>query len=422
MAEIQIVYSFVISLLLGALIGLEREMTQAKFKHPDFAGTRTFALIAAFGTLTAFISEMVSDLFIVVAFGIFMFIIYGTYQKISEITQHYGLTTEIVAIITFLIGALCYYDNVRAAAAIAIIITILLSVKKDLHNFSKKITKEEFYNSLKFAILAFVVLPFLPNEAYGPLGVLNPYKIWLIVVLISGISFFGYVMMRLFGAQKGIGFTAILGGIASSTAVTLSLSSQSLKLKSFHRVFVLGVVLASSIMFARVILLVSIINLELVKFVAIPLISMIIFGIVISVIFMKGGDKTEDFTNQNQIPIKSPFTLKPAITFATIYVVIMFVSKLALMFFGNKGIIVTSLFSGLADVDAITISIAELAKEGLSYSVASFGILIATIVNSLVKVGLAFSFGDKKFAKETALIMSLMVIVGIITMYSVKLF
>ncbi|MBU2440699.1 MAG: DUF4010 domain-containing protein, partial [Nanoarchaeota archaeon] len=295
-------------------------------------------------------------------------------------------------------------------------LTLFLSLKDPLHHLAKKINKEDIYSTLKFAIIAFVILPFLPNQAFGPFDVFNPYKIWLVVVLISGISFVGYIAMKAVGAKKGMGLTGFLGGFVSSTAVSMSMSQNSKTIPKIVNPFVFAMVIASSTMFFRVLVVVGILNKTLLPKLLIPLITMGAVGVIAAIIVWTKKEKTP--TDTKKVNINSPFTLKPALKFAIFFVIILFISKIGFMYLGSKGMYLTALLSGLADVDALTVSVAQLTGGGgLAVNVGVIAIVIATITNTVVKAGIANIFGGKEFRKKINFIFGAIILAGLISLF-----
>lgn len=241
--HIDIVLKFLIALAIGALIGIERERKQVN--KNEFAGIRTFILIALFGILSAYINEIYSN-FLVISFLGLMVLVCLSYMVSTRKTGDIGITTEVVALLTFILGALCYTDEgIRIAPIFAIIITALLAAKSYIHKFVRKISEKEMINTLKFLIIAFVILPLLPDQTMGPLDVFNPYQIWLVVVFISAISYAGYILMKLIGAERGLGLTGIVGGLVSSTAVTTAMASRVKESEFIIRAAVFAVIIAS---------------------------------------------------------------------------------------------------------------------------------------------------------------------------------
>lgn len=407
--HIELILKFLISFAIGALIGTERERKQSKIK--EFAGIRTFMLIAVFGTSSAFLSTFYPNFLIIAFLGLAAVVSLSYIPSIKE-TGDIGITTEVVALLTFILGALCFTDEgLQIVPILAIIITTLLAFKPYLHTFAQKISQKEIINTLKFLIVAFVILPLLPNETIGPLGVFNPYQIWLMVVFISGISFAGYILMKFIGAERGISATGIIGGLVSSTAVTTAMAARVKESDFVIRAAVFATVVASSMMFLRVLFEVSVINPGLISLLAAPMLSMGILGIVLGFLAWK-TTKIRDVGED--LKLKNPFSLKPALIFGLLFLAILFISEIANIYFGSRGIYITSIISGVADVDAITISMAILARDTISNEVAVTAITLAAISNTVVKFFIAMFFGTRKFGYLIGVIFALIISIGII--------
>ncbi|NQV91326.1 MgtC/SapB family protein, partial [Candidatus Woesearchaeota archaeon] len=268
---VTLIQNFAIALALGLLIGLEREYARYQKRGHDYGGIRTYPLIALFGALAAFISDLYSPF--VLLGGILMIgvlIIVAYFQMSATERKFTGVTSEVAGFLTFFIGILAYYGEFTLAIVLAVVITILLYLRSFLHHFAEKLNPGEMSDTLKFAVVAFVILPFLPDRGFGPHGIFNPYVTWLMVVFISGIGFVGYIFMKWFG-EKGVMLAGILGGLISSTATTSSFALRSKKENKNYLPLVMGVVLANGIMFMRILIEVFVINQELFWYVLIPM-------------------------------------------------------------------------------------------------------------------------------------------------------
>ena len=266
---------------------------------------------------------------------------------------------------------------------------------------------EELADTLKFAVIAFVILPFLPNQSYGPLELFNPFIVWLMVVFISGISFAGYILMKWFG-EKGIALAGIFGGLISSTAVTTSFAERSAKSKNIYLALVLGVVLANAIMFIRILLEVFVLNRTLFVEMLIPLLTLAVICAVFSYFIWEKAKKVK-----GKVELTSPFTLGPALKFGAFFAVILALVKVADVYLSSKGDYLVSFISGFADVDAITVSLSQLAKTTLSLETARNGIVLAALTNVGVKGGIAWWFGGKEFSRIIVALFSVLIVVGL---------
>jgi uncharacterized membrane protein (DUF4010 family) len=410
----ELIRSFLFALLVGIFIGFEREYAKKKFERHTLGGFRTFVLISIFGAISGYLSVYFNNLlFFIVPFIIISLLILMSYYYMVRQTKDLHTTTGICAFLVFILSAIVFYGFGKFAVALSILIAVLLSSRHYLHNFIRKITKKELNDTLKFAIITLVILPFLPNKAYGPLQVLNPYHIWLMVVFVSAISFFGYVLIKVFGARKGISITGIVGGLVSSTAVTMTFSGKSKReSKSFSNAFALAIIIASTIMFVRVLFEILVVNKSLLNTLIVPLGLMSITGFLFSYYYYKTRKKEK----KGSIELKSPFTLGPALKFGLFFAFILLLSKAAQIYLGTKGVYLTSIFSGLADVDAITLSMAKLAANGtVTEKVASSAITMAAMSNTVVKGGIVYCLGSNELRKKISLAFGSILLVGILS-------
>ncbi len=409
MVELIIFKNLFVALLLGALIGLEREYARYHKRGHDYAGIRTFPLISLFGALAALLGELINPWILIVGIGLIGALIVISYFFVTFRSKQYtGATSEVAGFLTFFIGIICYYGDIGLAAALAVVITSILYARSMLHHFAERIKKYELADTLKFALIALVILPFLPNKYYGPYELFNPFMFWLMVVFISGISFLGYFLMKWFG-KTGIGLTGILGGLISSTALSLSFAERSKKETQIYKALALGVILANGIMFLRILIVVFVLNRGLFIKLLLPLGILALITAIFSYLLI-----TKIKNVPGKIKLKSPFTLWPALKFGFFFAIILALIKLAEVYFSSKGVYLVSFLSGFADVDAVTISLSQLAKSTLTEQTASIGIVIAALTNLAVKGGIAYVFGEKKFSKIIVGFFAFLIAVGIV--------
>src|SRR3989304_3572701 len=408
--NLKLLESLLIALALGVLIGAERGIARVRQRVEEkttFAGIRTFTLIALLGALSLQFTNYFGKVFFVVSFFGFVLLVTAAYIITSKKEKDVGTTTEITAILTFFYGALCMTEY----RLVAIFTTVILYTKKPAYAFLGRVTDEEFYATLKFAIIAFVVLPFLPKDDY--LGFFNPYRIWLIVVIISGIEFVGYVIMKLMPPRKGIAIMGFLGGIISSTALVLNASRESKREKMLTNSLAFSSAIASSTVFLKLILEVYIVNKAMLDKVALPMIIMFILGMIGALFLWKRSKAEEEIKT---IDLKSPFTLNPALKFAVFFAFIIFLVTFANKYLGVSGVYVTSAIGGLANLDVPTVSLASLAYRDITAEGATLGIVIAACVNTVSKAGIAFLLGSKDFSKLVILSFSFPIIGAILYM------
>lgn len=411
-----IFYRFGIALFIGILVGLQREHVSDEFTNRPremFAGVRTFALMSLAGCTAALVTDLLALPVLFIGFFLLMGGLVTVAYFVTAWHGEVGMTTEMAAIMTILLGALCYWDQIPLAAALGVTVTALLSFKLELHRLAERLTQEDIIATLKFAIITIIVLPLLPNQSFWPtpFDVLNPYNIWLMVILISGISFLGYILMKMVGTQRGIGLTGFLGGIVSSTAVTLSFSQRSHKSHQLVKPFALAIMLAWTIMFGRILIEVATVNPSLLQTIWQPMAASGAIGVIFCTYFYFSSHSDEE----SDVQLANPFELKPAVQFGLIYAAILLIARTAHFYFGETGIYVSSVISGLADVDAITISMAEFSKVGtVDMETAGRAIILATMSNTIVKGGMVFVMGFADLKKILLLPLSLIIVVGLI--------
>lgn len=417
--HVDLFYRFGAALLIGLMVGLQREFAHLRQKEEEkaFGGVRTFALLSLLGCTAAFLADRAeAPLAFVVAVAVVGGMILTAYFVTAR-QGSIGMTTEVAAVITVLAGALCFWNEVALAAALGVAITVLLALKLQTQRLVRNITRADVYATLTFAVITLVILPVLPRQSYGPppFDVLVPYKIWLMVVFISGISFLGYLLIKIVGARRGVGLTGLLGGLASSTAVTLSFAQRSRDTEGFARPFALAILLAWSVMFIRVMVEVAALNRALLRIVWIPLTAaLVVCGAYCIYLYRaQATDKQEEHDT-----FKNPFELGPALSFGLLYAVILLAANAAQLYLGNTGVYLSSIASGVADVDAITLSMAELSREGqnLDLRTAARAIVLAAASNTLVKGGIVLSTGSAALRKVIlpGLIATLATAIGVV--------
>lgn len=389
--EIIIIKQIGITLIIGLMIGLQREMHDHQKGRTGFAGTRTFALIALLGYLSAWMQKLIPFSLHVslVLFGLLVLIAY-VYKSVK--TRSSGTTTAIAAFLTYILGMMMSLSLESYAVLIAVIMLLLLEIKSSLAKLEEKITQTDIKSATLFLVMTFVVLPLLPNEMVDPLEVFNPYKTWLMVVFIAGISFVGYISIKILGNKRGVYMTGIFGGLVSSTAVSISLSKLYALQKKYLHNFVGGIAIASTIMYIRVLIEISVFNLHLAKLLAVPYLSATIVGLVFAVYLYK----KETVYQVEHVDIKhNPLDLSEALKLGLLFGIIFGSIGFFEAEFGDSGVYVISFLSGLTDVDAITLSLSQLTTVKISEQTAMHGIMIATVVNSIIKLGIVFVLGGR---------------------------
>lgn len=403
-------YPFAMAMIIGALIGIERQKRLIEEGSRGVAGLRTFTLIALLGALAADLSDIFGDLFIVISYASFIVLVAVGYSTASRLLGWLDFTSAVAAAITFLLGALCYYeDSILLALSLSILTTGILAIRKVAHRYVETISDTELLDTLKMCLVAVVILPLLPDRALDPLDVLNPRRIWMMVVLVSLISYLGYILIKIVGDDRGITLTGILGGIVSSTAVTMSMASDVRAQRQSVPSAVFATTIASCTMFPRLLLIVAFVNPTLLIPLSIQLALMAFVGIVLAYI---GRNKA--ISTESRIAHKDPFRLIPALKFGALFALILFVTKLASLRLGDAGSYVAGIISGLADVDAVVLAMATLAPGSINIETAVIAIMLAAITNTLLKLSIAFVMGNLEFGMKMAKVFIPMVAAGVI--------
>jgi uncharacterized membrane protein (DUF4010 family) len=407
--DYDIIFALLISLAIGLLIGIERGWSDREEKEGGrIAGIRTFSLIALLGSVLVLLSQEVNECLIIAGFVAISALIIAAYMLNVFKKRDVGSTTAFAMMLTFALAAWATYGYPIKALVVTVIVMSLLSYKPVLHKWLTKIKPQDFFSGIKLLIISVVFLPLLPNQGYGPWEALNPYWIWWMVVLISGLSFLGYIVIQFMGTKMGTLVTAFTGALVSSTAVTISLARLAKQGKD-NTIFPAGVLLASSIMFVRVIVEVFIVNYSLVSYVWMPLTAMLA-GLLACFFWLRYVHEKDDRGSSNrQIEVKNPLRLGMALQFSALLAAILVLSEAMKAWFGNEGIYALSVISGLLDVDAITLTLSRSAKHDLAADAATVGIVLSSITNTLIK-GFIFAFiaGIKNYIRLPLLMFAAM--------------
>jgi uncharacterized membrane protein (DUF4010 family) len=372
------------------LLGLERERSKTE---TSFAGVRTFGLLALAGGIAAFFDGPLDRPWLALGvFGASAALVVVSYTVTAQ-RGELGITTEVSALLAFMLGFLCVSGRVATAAGLAVASGGILALKEWLHRLAGRIETADVEATLKFAIVSIIVLPLVPNQNFGPppLDVINPYKIWLMVVLISGLNFASYLLVKIVGAEHGIGLTGLLGGLVSSTAVTLGFAQRSRREPAQVPALALGILVAWTVMFFRVILLVAAVDRAIAPRIALAMAS---FGLPSLAICWLLWRRQRGAATASVSPGNNPFELGEAIRFGLLFGGITFAAKAAQVYLGDAGLYLAGAIAGLTDVDAIALSMAQLAlSDAASAEPAARTIVIAVASNTLFKAGMVAFLG-----------------------------
>jgi len=412
--DFNVVWNLFSALGIGLLIGIERGWSGRLEDEGDrVAGIRTFSLVGIFGGVWTEVSRFVSEWMLAVAFLALAALVITSYVVEAKVNKKkdLGITTEVALLLTFTLSSWAAFGYHIYALGTTVVVIALLSLKPTLHNWLHKVEVKEIYAGIKLLVITVILLPLLPNKGYGPWEAINPHWIWWMVVLISGLSFTGYILIKYLGENKGTMLTAITGGLASSTAVTLSLAQFAKQQKKIvSGIFIAGVLVASSIMFVRVGIEVAVVNSSLLYPLWIPLTTMLILTLGSGFWLWRQHLQLED--DQPPIELKNPLQFFTALQFGLLLGVILLLATAMEKWYGDEGIYLLSIFSGLMDVDAITLSLSRMAKEGTDSAVATLGILIAVITNTLVKAGLFIFWAGYDKSKQLIWFIIIISVIG----------
>jgi uncharacterized membrane protein (DUF4010 family) len=395
MSETQLVfYHLSVALAIGLLIGVERGWQEREMQEGRrIAGVRTYGLIGLLGGGSALLAEHMGVLTIGLVFIGLAGMLSAVYVvNLDRGKEDVGITSLIAGLLTFVLGALAAAGEVAVAAAFAVVTTLLLGYKPVLHRWVSALEGEELRAGIKLLLISVVLLPILPNQGYGPWQALNPYVIWWMVILIAGISFAGYFAIKLGGASKGAMFTGLFGGLVSSTALTMHLSRMTRRNAALAPVLAAGILLACGTMLPRMLLVAGVLNDDLLWPLLLPAIVMMIIAYAPVPWYWKLQSRQKaDMVSL----LRNPLEIKTAVGFGLFLALVMLSVKALQSWLGEAGVLMLAAASGMADVDAITLSLARMSSDGLDVRVSAMGIVAAAAVNNLVKGGIAMATGGR---------------------------
>lgn len=396
------------ALAIGLLIGLERGwQDRADPSGSRVAGFRTFGLIGLAGGLAATLDPGNGFVIAAAALGLSLLLREGFEARIGA-TQDFSATSMVAALITFSLGAIAVKLSPSLAAAGAVITAFLLWLREPMHQLLNRIEEGELSAFLRLLFISIVVLPVMPNEGMGPYGVVNPQQVWLMVVLLSGLGFLGYLGVKFVGARDGIGLLALAGGLASSTAATASFAHMSRSNDERAMVFASGTAVSWAIMFVRTAIIIAAIRPALLGPLWLPLAAM--FGVTLAVGGVPLWRQQEKTAARLVLP--NPLDLKSAMIFAAVLMAALVLSRLAEEALGQGGVFSVAAVAGAVDVDSMTLSMSKLSSGTLSDQIAARAILIAALANTLFKTALAAAAGTRNYARHVVLVAALAIMAG----------
>jgi uncharacterized membrane protein (DUF4010 family) len=409
-----------LALAIGLLFGIERGWkTRAYHGGRRTAGLRTFVLIGLAGGITGLLSHLLGGVVLGLAFLGFAGLVAVSYIESQRAATNpdLGITTEVAALLTFLLSALVVVGDILLPVAVAVVAVTFCHGKKFLHRWIAGLERLELAAALQLLIISLVLLPILPNKGFGPGEILNPFQLWLMVVLISGLSFVGYIACKYAGARVGLLLVGVLGGLASSTAVTLSFSRLARQSPALATTFAGGIAVASTVMFVRIFVLVWIFRPVLLADLVLPI-------AVMTVISLAGGvflafRRTDSPAARHSLELSDPSELATAVTFGVLLALVLVASYLVNEWLGQEAVYGVALVSGLADVDALTLSMAELAgRDGFALHVAANAIVVAALANTATKLFVVVSLAGGVAAKAIGAVFGLAIAGGLVVLFA----
>jgi len=388
---------FVVALVLGFLVGLERESSKREQKKVVLGGIRTYPIISMLGFGSAWLHQVgVSAILPIALISITTLTAISYFAKIQ--TEKYGFTSEISAILTFIIGALALLVDVWAAMALGVINTMLLSEKALLEDYVDKLDRVEFLAVLKFLLVTMIILPILPNVEYTQFKI-NPSKVWLIVIIVSTVGFVGYYLSKKLGKKVGFWVSGFVSGIVSSTAVSIAYGRMAKNNEQISINALQGTIAASSVMYLRILVLIFIINPAIVLSLTWQLLLLSAVGFGLSLLKFK-IKKSKVKLAEEQEKLQNPFEIRPAVLFAILFVVLIVATGLVKQYFGDSGILTLSAIVGVVDIDPFILSLIN--SSTIEIKLIASSILLAMLSNTIMK-GIYFGYLATTVRKEAFL-------------------
>jgi len=402
--QVEIFERLGLALAVGALIGLERGWHEREAPEGlRVAGARTFCISALLGAVASLLAQDYGPLFVAVAFAAFAATMIAFRLRLTGESHDYGVTTVITGFLTFSFGAMVMQGYVAAASASAVVLVLILGLKPVVHEWVRKVSYEELIATFKLLAISVVILPVLPNERMGPWDAFNPFEFWLLVVMISLISFLGYLILRLTGDGRGIILGGLAGGLLSSTAVAVSFSRRAREDNKAELVYAAGIVAASAVMFLRLAVVTGAVAPALLPVLALPLAAGLVVGLGgAHVLWRRSGAGAKA---AGELTLSNPLELGTAIRFGVLLAVIMVAARAVEATVGPKALYALAALSGLADVDAIALTLAQMTRTGLALALAAGAIILAALVNTGVKIAICFIAGTARLGTAVLLML-----------------
>ncbi len=402
--DLVVVRNFALALAIGALVGIEREKHKTQTPGISFGGVRTFILLAQVGAVSAWLSLHIQSpwIFAVALLTVGAFVLTAYRLENQGELRSLGLASEISALTVFLLGGAVMYGYAELAVPLAILTSAVLTFKQPLHGLVAKLASDDWVAGVKLLIATFIVLPLLPNHPIDPWQAINPYKLWLLVILISALSLVGYIAMRVLGAVKGTLVAGLTGGLVSSTAVSLSFARLSQTMTGQHAsgisyALAAGILWAWLVMCFRVLLMAGLLYLPMLQALWPTVAVMAVLTLGFALFYSKRGHSGVDTSTSE--PLANPFSLWAAVQFGLVFAVVLLVVSLTEHYAPAQGLYLVSTLAGVADVDAITLSMTELAQQD-KVPLAAQALMLALMSNTVVKTALVWSLASTELKQR----------------------
>jgi uncharacterized membrane protein (DUF4010 family) len=402
----------VLVLFLSFLVGLEREEHKASSESYAFGGVRTYPLIGLLGYALALLSGA-QLLPVTLGFAVVAAFLWLSYRHKLASAATAGVTSEMSGLTTYLVGALVSHEQFWIATTLTVASILLLELKVALESLTKHMAPEEILTFTKFLLLTVVILPVLPNQEFGPFQI-NPFKSWVVVVAVSAVSYGSYVLQRVTKQQGGILLAAILGGAYSSTVTTVVLARRSRDEKHPH-LFSGSILIASGMMYLRLIALVGIFNRTLMEMLALPFAILAILAAAGGWLWSRLPDASSEKVKREFEP-RNPLELRAAFLFAVLFVTMLVATRLASKYLGSAGVYTLAAVMGIADVDPFVMGMTQSGSPGGQLTVAATGILIAAASNNLAKGVYAYSLSDRQTGIQALGLLAALALLGLTPM------
>ena len=412
MEEHEIFLRLGVALAAGLLIGLERgwhERGEEGGTGARIVGMRTFALVALLGASSGLLARELGGVVLALTFLAFSGVMVVAHVLATREDRDYGVTTVVAGLVTFAVGAVAVQGHLSVAAAIAVVAATILGLRPQLHVWEQRLDRRELLALFQLLLISVVVLPVLPDRGLGPWGAVNPYFIWWMVVLVAGISSLGYFGVKLAGPRRGLGLTALLGGLASSTAVTLDFARLGSTRSELQPMLTAGILLAAGTMFPRMLAVSAVVDLSLAARLALPL------GVMGAVCYGWAAWSWRHFSDRPEVEeqrLGTPFALRTALQLGGLLALVSILAHALRAWLGDPGLYLLAALSAVGDVDALNLSVSRMASTGLDASVAARTIGIAAVTNTLVKAGFTAALGGLAMARQAGVALALAAVAG----------